>query len=102
MWNEPYMVAASGTFIHSVLDHLGMVNVAQHLQRYPEVTVQELREMRPDFCFLSTEPFPFKESHAESLQQQLGIPSKIVDGEMFSWYGSRMLRLREYVRSLEL
>lgn len=101
IWNKPYMLAANDTFIHHVLEYIGFQNSAKKISRYPEIEINELKKMNPEFCFLSSEPFPFKEKHLQGLQTILP-KSKIfiVDGEAFSWYGSRLLGLKDYVMEL--
>ncbi len=102
MWNNPYMAAAGETFIDSVLSHAGFKNAVSHLQRYPIIDTDTLTALKPDLCFLSSEPFPFKEVHIAELQKVLP-DSKIVlvDGEMFSWYGSRLSQLHKYIKILK-
>lgn len=101
IWYKPYMLAAKHTFIDYILNYLGLENSFAHQQRYPEVTKEDLKKAKPEICFLSSEPFPFKEQHVKELQELLP-DSKIliVDGEVFSWYGSRLLHLEKYVESL--
>ena len=102
IWNDPYMVAAGNTFIDHVLQHLGFRNVFAHLSRYPIVTVEDLLELQPEFCFLSSEPYPFKDQHQEVLQKILpGSRIIIVDGELFSWYGNRLSLLEQYIGKLK-
>lgn len=102
IWNKPYMCAAKNTFIDFVLNYLGFENVLQNYSRYPELSDEDLKRLNPEICFLSSEPFPFKEQHIKTLQQKLPH-SKIlmVDGELFSWYGSRLLYLEKYVNELK-
>ncbi|NBY10029.1 MAG: hypothetical protein EBQ77_03350 [Sphingobacteriia bacterium] len=71
-------------------------------QRYPEISVSSLQELKPDVIMLSSEPFPFKQSHAMQLQK-LCPHSKIilVNGELFSWYGSRLLYWNHYHKELD-
>jgi ABC-type Fe3+-hydroxamate transport system substrate-binding protein len=102
IWNRPYMLAARHTFIDHVLNHLGLVNAAAELERYPEMDVEALKKLNPEICLLSSEPFPFKEQHVKELQEHLPKAKiLIVDGEVFSWYGSRLLHLEGYVKQLE-
>jgi ABC-type Fe3+-hydroxamate transport system substrate-binding protein len=103
IWKKPWMAAGSGTFIHEMLATIGLNNVAGHLPRYPELTPQQIQELKPDLIFLSSEPYPFQDKHKAELQQ-LCPASKIllVDGEMFSWYGSRLLKAPAYFNSLTL
>lgn len=103
IWNNPYMVAASSTFVDHILDHLGLQNVAKHFSRYPVLDEKTLIELNPEYCFLSSEPFPFKKKHVNELLQILPNAKIIfVDGELFSWYGSRLLHLEAYVNKLKI
>lgn len=97
IWKNPYLAAGSNTFIDSMLTLLGFRN-AMKQDRYPEV---ELGELNPDFIFLSSEPFPFKEKHVEELQNQFPNSQVVlVDGEYFSWYGSRLIEAPAYFEKL--
>ncbi len=99
IWQNPYMTVGSDTFIHDILDKVGFENIFKHHKRYPEITVEELKAA--EFIFLSTEPFPFKQKHVEELQKQLP-DSKVllVDGEAFSWYGTRLAKCENYFKGL--
>ena len=101
IWQKPYMVAGSGTFIHSMLREAGFDNVFKDHLRYPTISLEELRAKKPGLILLSSEPFPFTQKHVEELQQRIpGTRSILVDGEMFSWYGSRLLESPGYFREL--
>lgn len=82
--------------------HFGAYNVLSKLTRYPEIDPAMLSELNPDFIFLSSEPYAFKEIHFEEFQS-FSPKSKIVlvDGEMFSWYGSRLRLANNYFRALK-
>lgn len=100
IWRSPWMTAGTGTFINDMLERNGFSNAVKE-PRYPEVTADEMRELNPDLIFLSSEPFPFSEKHAEELKAQ--VPDSriiLVDGEMFSWYGSRLTKAVEYFNSI--
>lgn len=101
IWNKPYMTAAKNTFIDYVLNYIGFTNVCDTLERYPELKSDDLTQLNPELCLLSSEPFPFKEKHISELQAILPKAKiKIVDGEVFSWYGSRLLKLADYLERL--
>lgn len=101
IWNNPYMFAAKNTFIDHVLNYLGFENALSELERYPSLDDSALRKIKPEICFLSSEPFPFRERHVKELQKKLPAAKiVIVDGEVFSWYGSRLLELESYVERL--
>jgi len=100
IWNDPIMVAGRGTFINEMLEFAGFSNMVRSA-RYPGLSPEELIGYNPDYLLLSSEPYPFGESH-RSFFQSLLPHSKIglVDGEMFSWYGSRLLHARDYFETL--
>jgi ABC-type Fe3+-hydroxamate transport system substrate-binding protein len=101
IWKDPYMFAGSSTFIDSMLSVAGFINVVQS-PRYPELSISELASLAPDVLLLSTEPYPFKEKHISEIKLLLpNIDMLLVDGEMFSWYGSRLLRSIEYLFHLQ-
>ncbi|MEQ9426667.1 MAG: helical backbone metal receptor [Cyclobacteriaceae bacterium] len=100
IWYNPIMVAGKSTFIDDVLSRLGLINSITTL-RYPETSIQKLSELKPELVLLSSEPFPFQEKHLREIQDALPISKVVlVDGEMFSWYGSRLLKAPAYFRSL--
>lgn len=91
IWREPWMGAGNDTFINSMLNKAGFRNVLQHLPRYPQLTESDLVSLKPDVVFLSSEPYPFKVTHLNEIKRILPTSKVILaDGEMFSWYGSRM------------
>lgn len=97
IWKRPWMAAGKETFINEMLNLSGFENVVQG--RYPEITEKDFN--RTELILLSSEPYPFREKHRQELQQQFpGKKVLLVDGEMFSWYGSRMLKAGEYFRNL--
>jgi ABC-type Fe3+-hydroxamate transport system substrate-binding protein len=98
---KPYMVAASGTFIDYLISVLGLSNVFAGLQRYPEIDINTLQHVNPDYIFLSSEPYSFSEKHLDEFKQYApGAKVLLVDGEMFSWYGSRLRLAPAYFNSL--
>jgi ABC-type hemin transport system substrate-binding protein len=102
IWQEPYMVAASDTFIDEMLKVAGFRNVFESFSRYPEIDMELLVKLNPDLIFLSSEPYPFKEKHLAFFKQICsGAEVLIVDGELFSWYGSRLLKSADYFMELQ-
>ncbi len=101
IWKNPYMSVGSDTFIHAMMEAAGYENIMGGKQRYPEISIEELKDRNPALLLLSSEPFPFKQTHLQELQMQLpNTLVRLVDGEMFSWYGSRMLYAAEYLAGL--
>ena len=101
IWRNPWMSIGGDTFISDMMHRAGFENILKKESRYPEITDDQIIELQPKFVLLSSEPFPFKEKHISELQNLLP-DSKIllVDGEMFSWYGSRLQHSAVYFRSL--
>ncbi len=116
IWANPYMVAGGDTFINELLKLNKFENIYDHHEtqggaeqrvakyegRYPEIVIQKMRiQGDPDYVLLSSEPFPFKDEHAFELGRHTHHATTIfVDGEMFSWYGSRLVKAIEYFKSL--
>ena len=102
IWKEPYMTVGGDTFIHEMIHHAGFENVTSSLERYPVLSKEEIISLCPDYIFLSTEPYPFKQSHLQEFAT-IFPDSKIilVDGQMFSWYGIRPLFAMEYFATIE-
>jgi ABC-type Fe3+-hydroxamate transport system substrate-binding protein len=98
IWNDPYFTVGPNTFIHSVIERIGFKNAIAE-SRYPEWKTENTQ--LPDLFFLSTEPYPFKEEDVQALQAQYpNVKVILVDGEMFSWYGSRMRLAPAYFERL--
>ena len=102
IWQNPYMTVGGDTFIHSMLETAGYKNLYADKIRYPEITIDELQIANCQLLFLSSEPFPFQQKHIDELQTQLPSTKIIlVDGEIFSWYGSRLLTAPAYFAELQ-
>ncbi len=116
IWKDPWMGAASDTFIDAVLSAIGHENVlhpplpkrmqeridaGKASSRYPAFELDELEELRPERIYLSSEPYPFEEDHCQELAERFPEAEvRIVDGEMFSWYGSRLEKAIPYLEGL--
>lgn len=101
IWKNPYMCAGGDTFISDMINHIGWENVFAEENRYPDFSPEELASMDIDIALLSSEPFPFKEEHIAEIKALLPHTEvRLVDGEMFSWYGSRMKLASTYFNAL--
>jgi len=102
IWQKPFMGAGANTFIHNMLTRLGWKNVLENLPgRYPEFSPEFLLNANPDLVLLSSEPYPFAEQHCMEWKQRLPQTQVLLaDGEMFSWYGSRLRFSPAYFREL--
>nr|WP_240337069.1 helical backbone metal receptor [Rufibacter sp. SYSU D00308] len=101
IWRKPYMAVGNHNFIDHLLHLCGFRNVFGHLPRYPEVSPEQLREAAPRLLLLSSEPYPFQEKHIAEFQALCPEAKiRVVDGELFSWYGSRLVHSVSYLQQL--
>lgn len=100
IWNEPFMSIGGDTFISHIMQQVGFENCLKEMDRYPTLTFEDIQQISPDEIWLSSEPFPFKEAHQKELQNIFPyVTVRLVDGEAFSWYGSRIFKLKDYLSS---
>lgn len=101
IWKGPYMVAGGNTFIDDMLLRCGWQNVFARLDRYPSITLTDLQATGCQLVLLSSEPYPFKEKHVSAIKEALPEATVIIaDGEMFSWYGSRLPKAASYFKKI--
>lgn len=100
IWRNPWMAAGADTFINHTMTLCGFENIIED-NRYPSISGELIRQLDPEVVLLSSEPYPFKDQHVDEVKK-LFPKAKVmlVDGEMFSWYGSRMALMAEYFLSL--
>lgn len=93
IWRKPVMTVSDDTFVAAMLGLAGGRNVfGAESVRYPAIDYDRIREADPDVVLLSSEPFPFNDSHADELSAETSVPRerfRLVDGELLSWHGSR-------------
>ena len=101
IWRNPYMSIGKDTFIHHLLELAGFDHIIES-NRYPEISAEALAELTIDVLLLSSEPYPFKDKHIAELKALLpNTHILLVDGELFSWYGSRLLQSPAYFNDLQ-
>ena len=102
IWNNPIMTINKTRFINDMLKRNGLINVfAEKAKEYPEISKDELIRANPEIILLSSEPFPFKEKHLQVFNEICPSAKVIlVDGEFFSWYGSRLQKSVSYFSTL--
>jgi ABC-type Fe3+-hydroxamate transport system substrate-binding protein len=98
IWRKPYMVVGGENFIDDLLKRAGFDNVFADQARYPEVSAEDLRDAQADVIMLSSEPFPFTDAHREEFQA-IAPDARVllVNGMLFSWYGSRLREIPAYL-----
>lgn len=102
IWKNPYMAAGGDTFIHEMLKRAGFENLTGDRARYPVLPPEAIEKLNPEVILLSSEPYPFQEKHIEEIRQI--VPRAeicLVDGELFSWYGSRLKFATSYFQKLQ-
>ncbi|WP_034057158.1 ABC transporter substrate-binding protein [Lacinutrix jangbogonensis] len=102
IWRNPWMAAGNGTFINHLLELNKFDNIYKNRERYPEIELKKLcLEGDPEIVLLSSEPYPFKDEHAFEIGSVSHQAKTIfVDGELFSWYGSRLIMSFSYFKTL--
>lgn len=100
IWKDPWMVAGSDTFISDLILRCGWTN-AENRKRYPEWDFKNSKSSHIDLVLLSSEPYPFREQNQQELKELFpNATIHLVDGEFFSWYGSRLQFAPAYFREL--
>ena len=95
------MTVGGDSFISDMMEKAGFNNVFKNHRRYPETSIEEIKALGCKLLLLSSEPYPFSQKHADELQQYLtDVHILLADGEMFSWYGSRLLEAADYFEGL--
>lgn len=101
IWKDPWMGVGAETFIHDMIERAGFTNCLSEMVRYPELSENSMRDLHPELVLLSSEPYPFRSRHLDELTSLLpGAAIRLVDGEIFSWYGSRLLLAPAYFAEL--
>ena len=100
IWKDPFMTVGGDTFINSMLEYAGFDNVFSDLSRYPVISMEDINNSAARIILLSSEPYPFKEKHLKQMTLDTNKKIVLADGEMFSWYGSRLLYAKEYFKKI--
>lgn len=100
IWKEPFMTVGGDTFISNYMKEFGFHNCFETENRYPQISIEEIKLKNPDVILLSSEPFPFSNEHLEEIQKLTNIRTELIDGSYCSWYGSRMIEAGKYLRHM--
>jgi len=102
VWEKPFMVAGRNNYINDILKKIGIINVFGNKEGYPKVTAKELQECGADFVLLPSEPYNFDSNHIRFYNNLIvGSKAILVDGQLFSWYGNRMLVAINYFKNMK-
>lgn len=90
IWKDPWMTVSRDTYVSRTLALFGMQTLPERADaRYPRL--KDLGLPGINEILLSTEPYKFDEQARQELQQETGLPVRLIDGEMTSWYGPRAI-----------
>jgi len=99
IWKNPFMVAGSNNYINDMMRLAGYRNICNTVDfsRYPSLTPTDIAKLQPETILLSSEPFPFQKKHVAEMKQLVPEATiQIVDGELYSWYGSRIIKALKF------
>jgi ABC-type hemin transport system substrate-binding protein len=98
VWKEPLMGLGAESYGHDLIERAGARNVLRDRSRYPEVTLEDLRALRPELILLPDEPYPFKQHDADAFAEI--SPARVIDGKVLWWYGPRIAESLRTLRAL--
>lgn len=99
IWKNPYIVAGGNTFITNMLNKCGLINIFNKTISYPKINLDQIENA--ELILLSSEPYPFNQQDIDFFRKKYpDLPVMLVDGTMFSWYGSRLRNAATYYRTL--
>lgn len=94
IWKNPWMAVSRETYIGSVLEMIGH-ELETFETKYPKIELEKY-DRETTLLLFSSEPFPF-EKHSQEITE-LGYPSALVDGELYSWFGIRSIRFLQSLK----
>lgn len=102
IWREPYMLVGRDTYISRFLECFGWINAYDGDERYPQITVDQMKAMKLDICLFSTEPYPFRRRDARRLRAEWSESPEIlkIDGRLLSWYGTASVEAWEMLQAV--
>jgi ABC-type Fe3+-hydroxamate transport system substrate-binding protein len=87
IWRRPYIALGTPTYGASLLAHLGIANIFDAGEPYPEVELAGVVSMGADVVLAPSEPYPFTKRQLVELETV--APTVFVDGKDLFWWGSR-------------
>ncbi|MEU3492131.1 helical backbone metal receptor [Kitasatospora cineracea] len=86
IWRRPWMVLGHDTFAADLLRRLGVdLLPAGHPDRYPRLSIDELRSLEPELLLLPDEPYRFTATDGPDAFP--GLPYALLSGRHLTWYG---------------
>ncbi|MFZ1415442.1 MAG: helical backbone metal receptor [Defluviicoccus sp.] len=101
IWREPWMTISRDTYIARMLALVNWLSLpAAAPVRYPVIDLDEAVLAAADLVLFSSEPFPFGDKHLAAFRKaspRHAGKARLIDAEMVSWYGSRVLKGLPYL-----
>lgn len=100
IWRNPWMTVSRDTYISRMLALVRWETVPGDAGvRYPKVSLDDGALGEARIVLLSSEPYPFRESHLEEVCACLPRARRValIDGEMTAWYGRRAIAALGYL-----
>jgi ABC-type Fe3+-hydroxamate transport system substrate-binding protein len=95
IWRRPWMCLGSNTFAGDLLARLGVDHVyADDEQRYPRVTLEDVRRRAPDLVVLPDEPYAFTQDEGREVFGDWDLPVAHISGRHVTWYGPSLVEAR--------
>jgi hypothetical protein len=90
IWKDPWMTVSRDTYVSRMLALFGLHTLPERSDaRYPKL--KDLGQPGTSLILLSTEPYRFRDADAKGIQSGTGVPTRLIDGAMTSWYGPRAI-----------
>lgn len=96
IWKNPWMWCGGDTYVSSLVESAGGLNVLAGESRYPHASVEAVLDRRPDVVFLPDEPFAFTAQDAAAIRGPRVIGP--FPGHLFTWHGTRTVAGLEFLR----
>lgn len=107
IWKNPWMTFSDDTFAGAMLRAVGARSVlAEHRERYPRVTLEEVAAAAPEMILLPDEPYVFGERDLGALAPLQATPAmkrgrvRFADGKALFWFGTRTAAALSYLGRL--
>jgi len=102
IWRKPWMCVGTDTYVSRLFEEAGGTNLfGDANERYPEISLQDIAEKKPNYIFLADEPFPFAERHIPEVKKACPLAKvEVISGDDCCWHGIRSIRGVELMQSL--
>jgi ABC-type Fe3+-hydroxamate transport system substrate-binding protein len=95
IWKKPWMWCGGDTYVSSLIESVGGMNLLRHQKRYPTMDLDCALALQPQVVFLPDEPYAFTAEDAKLFENAIGP----FPGHLVTWHGTRTIRGLEFLRS---